>query len=341
MGFQGGETLTLAPLPKLARRPLSALLVLLGILIIDFALIQATDTQRLRQENLDDKSVSPEEMEKRLADFRREFDLDRPIPRRFASWLGNIVQLEFGHSMTDPRSVRTIVGLALGKSLWLQIPAILLFFLVGIPLGVFMAGHAGGLVDRVLGTTLLGIYAMPTFWLGTLLLIYGATASGLDLFPLEGLSSEDALGGSFWLTFKDRIAHLFLPTLALSLPGITAVARQTRSAMLETLGSDYILAARAAGVAENRVVWVHALRHSLIPAATLLGLLLPQVVGGSVVIEKIFNIRGMGLLLLESAQNRDFPVLQTLVLLSAILTLIGFVVSDFLNAKLVPRTRTS
>ncbi len=323
--------------PKFSKRPLSALGILLTILFINFLLIQATDTHRLRQENLGSRQTSPEEIEERIAVFRREFDLDKPIVTRFFSWMKKVAILDFGHGMIDPRPVRTIVGEALSQSIWLQIPSILLFFLIGIPLGVFMAANAGGFFDRILGSLLLGAYAMPTFWVATLLLIYGATSSGYDIFPLEGLSSPKMEGACTWVWLKDRGAHMVLPVFALSLPGVTVIARQTRSAMLETLSSDFILAARASGISERRVIWVHALRNSLLPAATLLGLLLPQLVGGSVVVESIFNVKGIGLLLWQSANARDFPVLQALILLSTILTLVGFVVADFMATRLNPK----
>ncbi|MFT7620437.1 MAG: peptide/nickel transport system permease protein [Planctomycetota bacterium] len=320
---------------QFVRRPASALWVLLGILVIHFALIQATDTGRMREENLLSRSIPSEVMEERIAAFRRDFDLDRPIYVRFGKWLGNLIQGDFGHSMTDPRPVSAIVGEALSRSLWLQVPTIILFFLVGIPLGIFMASHHGGWIDRILNSSLLGLYALPTFWVATLLLIYGATDAGLGWFPLEGLSTVDGPALEGFAFIKDRSVHLFLPLLALALPGVTIIAQQTRSAMLETLSSDFVLTARAAGISERDVIWRHSIRHAIYPAATLLGLLIPQLVGGSVVVESIFNIGGMGNLLWQSAQTRDFPVLQTLIFLSAVLTLAGFVFSDYLASRLM------
>lgn len=322
-------------------RPLSALTALVGILLIHFALIQATDTGQLREDNLMSKSISAEVMEERIGKFRSDFDLDRPVHVRFGLWISKLVKGDLGHSMIDPRPVSTIVKEALNQSLWLQIPSLALYFILGIPLGIFMARRAGGLLDRILSSSLLGAYALPTFWVATLLLIYGATDAGLGWFPLEGLSNSQSPELSGWAFAKDRLAHLFLPTVALCLPGVTIIARQTRSAMLETLSSDFILTARAAGIAENTIIWRHSIRHSLLPAVTLFGLLIPQLVGGSVVVETIFNIRGMGNLLWHSAQQRDFPVLQAIVLVSAILTFTGFVLSDFMSARLLRQTRAN
>ena len=319
--------------PHFARRPLAALLVFAAILMLNFVLIQATDTGRLRQESLHQRNMTAEDMEERIASFRRQFDLDRPLPERFCRWVGRTLRLDLGVSMLEPRNVRNLIGEALGRSLWLQLPSLFLFYLIGLPLGVYLASRPRHWLSRLLDSSLIVLYAMPTFWVATLLLIYGATGQGLDLFPLEGLSSQSAESQEGWAFLMDRLQHLALPVTALALPGITVIARQTRTAMADTLTSDFVLAARAAGMTEQRVLWRHAFPHALLPAATLLGLLLPQLVGGSVVVESIFNIHGMGLLLLQSAQERDFPVLQALILMTSVMTLLGFLLSDWLAMK--------
>ena len=328
MGIQD-RPLIVRPL-RLARRPLAFLAVLCGITILNFVLIQAGGSGAMREIMLSETRLSPESVQERLADYRDEYGLDAPLHERFLIWAGRLVRLDLGRSMSEPGTVADILGPALGASLWLQIPAFLLIFVVGIPLGVRLARRKSRLDGRVLATTLYGLGAVPTFWLATLFLVYGATRAGLDLFPIEGLGE----GG-----FGDRLMHLFLPVTALALPGIVVVARQTRQGMLEALDSAHVLALRALGMHERRIVWVHALRQALVPVAVLFGLLLPSIVGGSIAVELIFNVDGLGLLLLHAVKTRDMPVMQALVLLSSIVTLFGFVLADLLVGLLAPTTR--
>ncbi|MEZ6196451.1 MAG: ABC transporter permease [Planctomycetota bacterium] len=281
-----------------------------------------------------------EALQRHLRETERRFHLDRPTGERFLIWARAAVRFDFGIAMSDPRPVRSIVAEALGPTLLLQGCALLVMFGLGVPLGVAMARRARRPVDRLLRGGLYGLQAVPDFWLATLLLVFLATGAGVAIFPLERLSGRDHESLALLPALLDRLRHLALPVTALALPGMAVVARQTRAAMLEAIESEPVLALRARGVAERRVVWIYALRSALGPVVVLFGAALPALVGGSVVVERIFNIRGLGLLLWEATTRRDFPILQALLLLVATAVVLGLAVADALAARLDPRVRT-
>ncbi|MCB9832778.1 MAG: ABC transporter permease [Planctomycetes bacterium] len=323
----------------LLRRPGAFLAVLVGILVLDFVLIQAGGSDALRRVMLSDSRVEARVLEQQIAAYRLEHGLDQPLTTRLGSWFGRLLHFDLGRSMAEPRSVAELIGPALRRSLWLQGPALLAIFLLGVPLGVLLARRARRPDGRFLDAGAYVFSALPRFWLATLLLIYLATDAGLDLFPLEGLADEDATGLGLGARALNRLAHLALPVTALALPGIVEVARLTRQGMLEALGSGHVLAARALGLPERRIVWRHALRQALVPVAIHFGLLLPMLVGGSVVVEQVFNVDGLGSLLMRGVEARDLSLLQGLVLLAALVTLAGFVLADLLVAWLAPGLR--
>ncbi len=339
MGIPGG-TVTSSRL-RLARRPLGFVVVFLGILALNFILIQTGGSDAMRDLMLTESRADPEAVEARLAAYRAEHGLDEPLHVRFGTWFGRLLRLDFGRSMSEPKSVGELIAPALNRTLWLQAPAFLLIFLLGVPLGVLLALRARRRDGRLLDATVYALIALPSFWLATLLLVYLATDQGLDLFPLEGLSSVDAESRGPFGRALDRLHHLVLPVTALAVPGIVVVARQTRQGMLEALGSAHVLAARALGLSERRIVWVHALRQALVPVAVLFGLLLPALVGGSVVVERVFNVNGLGSLLVRAVFARDLTLLQALVLIAALVTLLGFVAADLLVGRLAPAARRS
>jgi peptide/nickel transport system permease protein len=256
---------------------------------------------------------------------------------QFAKWIGRLVTLRFGTSIRDGRPVTEKVGEALPVTLVLSLLAMALAYLVAIPLGVHAAVRRGSLLERVTTVLLFVLYSLPSFWLAMVLILLFGGVGYLDWFPIYGLSTpglESATGGS-WLV--DRLHHLVLPVICLSYGSLAVISRYQRSAMLDVIRQDYIRTARAKGLSERTVIFKHALRNALLPTITLLGLQLPYLIGGSVIIERIFNIPGMGLLTFQAFLHRDYPVIMAVSVLSATLTLFGLILADVFYAVADPR----
>ena len=194
----------------------------------------------------------------------------------------------------------------------------------------------GTLGDKATTLVVFLLYSLPTFWVGLMLiLMFGAT--GLDVFPVLGLQDKDADTFTTWQQILDVVWHCVLPVATLTYGGVAYLSRQMRAGMLETLRQDYVRTAVAKGLARRQVVFKHALRNSLIPVITIFASLLPILVGGSVLVESIFNIPGMGLYGFEALQLRDYPVIMATITASSVMTLVGFLVSDILYAVVDPR----
>ncbi len=316
----------------LARRLLQIPPVLLGILLLVFFLIDAGLRDLSPKDLQPGTSLSAEEIARRLEAFRAAHRLDDPFPIRFGAWLRDAARLEFGESLREGRPVTQVIRGGLGATLLVQIPALLLAYLLGVPLGVFLALGAGRPVVRASNGFLFFLFAVPTFWVATLMVIYLATDAGWPLFPLEGLSSRDGAGG-----FLDTAWHLVLPVTALTLPLSVWISRLTRDLLIDARESPWARTLRATGFSENRIVGVYGLREVVGPLAVQLGVLIPGLVGGSIVIERIFNLPGLGQVLWNATFSRDFPVLQALVLATALATLGGFLVADTLGLLASPR----
>ena len=314
------------------RRLIDVLLLALGILFIVFWIIDAGLGGLTPDEIELDSALTADEREAKVREFRDAYKLDDPLWMRFASWLGRVGTLDLGSSLRDPRAITTILGERLSPTLLLQSLALLMGFGLGIPIGVAMARRRGRFLDGALGTALYALLCVPNFWLATILVIYLATDAGLPLFPLEGLGE----GG-----FLDGLHHLVLPVTCLGLPILIFVSRMTRAMLVESLASDWARGLRAAGISERRVVWTYGMRDVLKPLVAFLGVLLPSLIGGSIIVEQVFNIHGMGELTLDATFARDFPVLQALMLLTTLATLGSLLLADFLGRRLSPRGRLS
>ena len=314
------------------RRALLALPVFGGLLLLNFALLHVPDGAG---HVAGGKPLTGDE----VARYRTMYRLDEPVLPRFGSWLAGIARGDFGRSIRSDRPVRDILGEALAPTLLLQVPAFLIMLGVGIPLGVAAARRSGRRFDRWSRISSLFFHSMPDYWLATLLLLVFATNRGLDLFPFGGLHDRDADTFSSMQRLGDLVHHLVLPVMALAAGGIAVISRHVRDAMIETLATDHIRTLRASGLSENRIVWKYALKSGLVSTATLLGAMIPTLVGGSVIIENIFDIKGMGRLVYRATFAHDYSVLQALFFVTAGLTLVGYVISDLIVAWLAPRTR--
>jgi len=271
--------------------------------------------------------VTPAEREA----LRRHYGLDRPLPAQFLVWLGRAFTLDFGTSLVDGRPVVRKIAERLPGTLLLMGTALALAGFLALPVGLRAARRAGGAVDRALGVSLLVLYALPTFWLGTLLLTFLGRGGGfLGWFPVLGpLEGERLL---------DRLHHLVLPALCLAAPLFAVLTRQVRAGALEALRAPFVAAARGRGAPAREVLRRHVRPHAAAPLVALLGLLVPRALGGSVVVETLFTLPGVGSLGFEAASRRDLPVVLGLTALTAVATLIGSALSDALLHRLDPRS---
>lgn len=258
---------------------------------------------------------------------------------QYHHWIRNFLSGNFGIAYIDGRPVADKINDALFWTLMMNGIAILLAYLLSIPLGVFSAVRKDTWQDRFTTVFLFVLHSLPVFWIATLLLIFFTTPEyGMYIFP----NAANGMGelprtAPFWSRFWEAAAHLILPVFCLTYGSLAFISRQMRGGMLDVLQQDYIRTARAKGLDERAVVWHHAFRNALFPIITLFASVFPAALAGSVVIEAIFNIPGMGKLTVDAISQRDWPVVYTVLMFSAILTMIGILIADVLYALLDPR----
>ena len=266
------------------------------------------------------------------------YGLDQPLAVQYQQWLRRLVRWDFGRSFLDDRPVGEKIAERLPITLTINLASLALILLIAIPLGVVAAVRPGGLFDRLTTVLVFIGYSMPSFWLALLCLAWFGVA--LRWLPISGLHSLDYESFGLIRRALDTAWHLMLPISIAAFTGLAGLSRYMRSSMVEVLRQDYIRTARAKGLSERRVLFHHGLRNGLLPIITLLGLSLPDVIGGAVIAETIFSIPGMGRLLYEAVMARDYPVVMALVTIGALLTLIGNLLADLAYAYADPRIRT-
>jgi peptide/nickel transport system permease protein len=260
------------------------------------------------------------------------------LDTRFAKYWGNLFRLDFGISHVDKKPVFEKIVSKIKYSLSLSVPAALIAYLISVPLGVFSAVKQNSLYDRLIAAVLFMLYSLPSFFIATLLLYFFSQGGDyFHFFPTGGYENTDHANFTTIERIKDILWHIVLPLISLTYASFASLSRYARSGMLEVIRSDYIRTARAKGLSEFIVVTKHAMRNGMIPIITLLGTILPVIIGGSVVIEYIFGIPGMGLLTITSIFNRDYNVIMGIELIVAILVLVGILLSDIAYALLDPR----
>ena len=273
-----------------------------------------------------------------MAQWRSQYGLDQPLHVQYAVWLKNLATLSFGESFKDNQPVWTKIAERLPITLTLNAWSIIVVYLVAIPLGIYSATHPHTFGDRVTTLAAFVLFAVPLVWAATMALVFLCGGDFYYLFPPGGLESLDFSNHwSLWQKIKDHAWHLFLPVVLLSYDGFAGLSRYMRSSMLEVLGQDYVQVARAKGLQEKTVILKHVLRNSLIPQVTILASILPGLIGGSIIIETIFSIPGLGQLGYESVLARDYPTVLALLTVTAVLTLIGILISDILLSIVDPR----
>jgi peptide/nickel transport system permease protein len=273
-----------------------------------------------------------------MAQWRAQYGLDRPLHVQYGIWMKNLLTLEFGESFKDNQPVWSKIVERLPVTIKLNALSILLVYLIAIPLGIYSATHPNTWSDQALTLFAFVLFAVPLVWAATMAIVFICGGDFLYLFPPGGLESLDySQQWPFWHKVKDQAWHLFLPVVLMSYDGFAGLSRYMRASMLEVLGQDYVRVARAKGLSEKVVVLKHVVRNSLIPLVTILAGILPGIIGGSVIIETIFSIPGLGQLGYESVLARDYPTIMALFSVSAVLTLIGILISDLLLSMVDPR----
>jgi peptide/nickel transport system permease protein len=271
-------------------------------------------------------------------ELRRELGLDRAIPVQYALWLRRLLQGELGTSFKDRQPVWDKIRARLPVTIIINVAAIVLTYLIAIPLGIYSAVRSGSRFDQLSTLTVFMLYSLPVFWIGTLIIIFFGGGDFFAWFPPGGLRSLDwEPSWPWWQKLSDYAYHLAMPLLCTTYGAFAALSRFMRTSMLENARQDYIRTARAKGVSEPMVILKHMLRNSLIPVITILAGLLPALIGGSVIIETIFSIPGIGQLGYQSVLARDYPVVIALFAASSFLTLIGILFSDIALAWVDPR----
>jgi peptide/nickel transport system permease protein len=276
--------------------------------------------------------------ERTLELLRKQWHLDKPLWQQYLLWLRDLVTLEFGRSFQDNRPVLEKIAERLPITLAMNLFAVLIAYGIAIPLGVYSATHSGTALDRFLTFLLFALYSLPSFWVAMLAVTFLCNPEYLALFPTGGIRSIfHSEQWSLWQRIVDYAWHLTLPMLVYTYASFAFISRQMRSALLEVLRQDYIRTAYAKGLPGSVVIWKHAVRNSLIPIVTLLAGILPSLIGGSVIVETIFSIPGMGELSFRALVARDYPVIMAVFTLSAVLTLVGILLADILYAVVDPR----
>jgi len=256
---------------------------------------------------------------------------------RYFRWLSRVLTFDFGVSSRDGRPVRDKISKRLPITLLLSFLALLAAYLVAIPLGVITAVHKDSLFDKATTIVTFVLYSMPAFWAAVLLLRYFGSTGYLNWFPSQGLSSPGSEEWSWWQQMADSAHHLVLPVFCLSLVSMAMLVRYQRVGMLRIMDQDFIRVARAKGLGKMQVILRHGLRNGVIPVITIMGLQLPYLVSGSVVVERIFGIPGMGLETFAAIRAGDHAWLMAAVTVTAVLTMLGVVAADVIYAVIDPR----
>jgi peptide/nickel transport system permease protein len=272
-----------------------------------------------------------------LKETRELYGLDQPLYVQYLRWLKRIVTFDFGESLRDHRPIIDKVREALPVSLELTGLSLFFAYLISIPVGVYSATHRNTPGERITTVLLFGLYSLPNFWVATMAIIYLCGGDFWNVFPAFGLVSNNSSGWTLSQRIQDQAWHLALPVACLTYYTMAVLSRYMRSSMLEIIRQDFIRTARAKGLSEFLVVYRHAVRNSLIPIITVLADLLPAVIGGSIVIETLFSIPGMGRLSYDAIFTRDYPLLMALFTMSALVTLAGILLADLLYVLVDPR----
>ncbi|WFE76621.1 ABC transporter permease [Roseinatronobacter sp. S2] len=294
-----------------------AVITVLGVLLLIFVATRMSGDVALLM-------LPQDASDEQIAAYRAQHGLDRAIPVQFLNFMQGMLTFDFGNSLRYQRPALEVILQRLPATVELALVAFVLALVVGVTLGLIAAYYRGGWADRTIRTSAVLLQSMPNFWIAIMAILLFAVM--LRWLPTSG---------------RDGIASLIMPAVTLMLFPLAAIMRMTRSAILETIESDYVKFLRIKGVSEGRILWRHALRNALIPVIALSGLQLGNLMGGTVITETIFNWPGLGSLMIESFISRDYPVIQVGVLLIATFLILLNLAVDLLFCVVDPRIRYS
>lgn len=306
---------------------------LIGITIVTFLIINLApgDPVTVVHGGTMDSRISREAYDHML----ELYGLDKPVHVRYVTWLKRLVTFDFGDSFHARRPVIELILERLPATLALNITSLIVALLVAVPLGLFSAWKQNSAFDKINGTILYMLYSLPDFWVALLLiLLFGVKLKLLPFYGMEAIGAQDLGFFEYWL---DRARHMVLPTICLTYGSLAFLSRFVRGSTLEVIRQDFVRTARAKGLDEDRVLYTHVFRNTMIPVLTLLGLLLPTLISGSIILEAIFSWPGIGALFYESVLARDYPTVMGLSFITAVLVLLSTLAADLLYAWADPR----
>jgi peptide/nickel transport system permease protein len=305
--------------------------VVFGVVTLTFLLLHLAPGDPV--ERLLGPAATPAQLEA----ARRSSGLDQALPAQYLRWLGDAIRGDFGTSIAQGRPVAELLSEAWPATAFLVVASLLLSYLIGIALGAWQANLRRRTLDAVVSAGSVTLNAMPGYWLGlALVMVFTYQLRWLPAFGAQGLDAEFLSG---WERVADRMRHLTLPLLTLTLIGLGGAARFASAAMRELRGAPFLVTARARGLSSNRVVLRHQLRNALVPIVTLLGLSLPALFSGTVFVEALFAWPGVGMVLVQAVQARDYPVVMAAATISALLVVLGNLLAEFLVTRVDPRVR--
>lgn len=318
----------------LARRLAVLIPTFIGITLVCFLVIHLAPGEPTAMQ----AELNPDITRQAVERMRTHYGLDKPLHIQYLHWMKNLMVLDFGRSISsDERPVWDKIKERLPITIYINIAALLLEFLLAIPLGVLSAVRRGSLYDRTVTVIVFIGFSIPGFWLALICMDYFGVRLGW--LPISGIRSFNyaalSLPGQVW----DVTKHLMLPVLISAFGSLAGLSRYMRASMLEIVRQDYILTARAKGLSERAVIYKHAMRNALLPVITILGLSIPGLIGGSVIFESMFAIPGLGQLFYQAIMMRDYNMIMGSLTIGAVLTLLGNLLADLSYSLADPRIR--
>jgi len=307
--------------------------ILLGITLLSFGIMHLAPGGPAEAQMEFSAKASAEARER----LRKLYGADQPFYKQYATWLGKFVTLDFGEAFADGRKVRDKIIERLPITLTINLLSLGIVLLIALPIGIMSATRQYSLLDRFTTMFVFIGFSTPSFWLALLLIYLFGVQWGL--LPISGIQSLDVTGLTGWGRLMDKAKHLILPVLVSAFGGLAGFSRYVRNNMLEVMRQDYIRTARAKGLPEGVVIYKHALRNAIMPVITILGLSLPGIIGGSVIMETVFGIPGMGQLLYQAVFSRDYNLAMGILAPAAVLTMLGNFFADIAYAFTDPRVR--
>ena len=317
----------------IARRLLVLIPMLLGITIFTYMIMDLAPGDAAMLMFLDpDMMGDPAAIES----VRAQLGLDQPIHIRYLRWLGQVVRGNFGNSYVSRQPVLDEIAMRIGPTIRLTLSALVLSVVGGISIGVFCAKRQYKISDYVMSVVALLGMSIPNFFFAILLILLFTLHLGW--LPSMGLRTV-GFTGPWYAMFWDQVQHLIMPVLAVALSGMGSWMRFQRASYLEVMNQDYIRTARSKGLSEETITWRHAFKNASIPIVTMLGGQIPHLVGGALIIENVFGLPGMGSYGVNAITRRDFPAMMGVVFFTAILTIVGILISDLLYIIVDPRVK--